>query len=56
MNLSEADEEILLSKYEGIKQYSSDLFDNEEWSEFHAFCLGYSLAKSEQNNTHAKIK
>ena len=38
---------ILLSKYEKIKGYSSNLFDNEEWAEFDAFCQGYNLAKAE---------
>lgn len=38
---------VLLNKYETIKGYSSHLFDNEEWREFEAFCVGYNLAKSE---------
>jgi hypothetical protein len=47
--MTEQEKSILLSKYEKIKGYSSDLFDNEEWSEFDAFCIGYNLAKSEQS-------
>lgn len=43
---------ILLSKYEKIKGYSSGLFDNEEWVEFDAFCIGYNLAISELNSQH----
>lgn len=46
--MTEQEKSILLSKYEKIKGYSSDLFDNEEWAEFDAFCIGYNLAKSEQ--------
>lgn len=45
--MTEQEKSILLSKYEKIKGYSSDLFDNEEWAEFDAFCDGYNLAKSE---------
>lgn len=41
------DEEELLIKYENIKGYSREIFDNEEWSEFKAFCSGYNLARSE---------
>lgn len=37
----------LLIKYERIKGYSKEFFDNEEWSEFNAFCSGYNLARSE---------
>ncbi len=47
--MTEQEKSILLSKYEKIKSYSSNLFDNEEWSEFDAFCIGYNLAKSEQS-------
>lgn len=38
---------ILLSKYEKIKGYSSDMFDVEEWYGFDMFCIGYNLAKQE---------
>ena len=40
---------ILIAKYEKIKGYSHKLFDNEEWANFDAFCIGYNLAKSEHN-------
>lgn len=40
---------ILLTKFEKIKGYSSDLFDCEEWSEFDSFKLGYNLAIKETN-------
>jgi len=39
---------ILLGKYEKIKGYSSERFDDEDWAEFDAFCKGYDLAQSEQ--------
>jgi hypothetical protein len=45
--MTEQEKSILLSKYEKIKGYSNDLFDNEEWREFDAFCVGYNLAKTE---------
>ena len=44
------EEDVLLPKWEHIKGYSSDLFDNEEWAEFGSFCLGYKLAKTEDIN------
>jgi hypothetical protein len=45
--MNENEKSILLSKYEKIKGYSSNLFDNEEWAEFDAFCKGYNLDKLE---------
>lgn len=45
--MEEQEKSILLSKYEEIKGYSNTLFDNEEWAEFDAFCVGYNLAKLE---------
>ena len=47
--MTEQEKSILLGKYENIKGFSSELFDNEEWSEFDAFCVGYNLYKKEQN-------
>ena len=47
--MTEQEKSILLSKYENIKGFGSELFDNEEWSEFDAFCIGYNLRKKEQN-------
>jgi hypothetical protein len=41
------EESMLLVKFEKIKGYSSNLFDNEEWSEFYYFGIGYNLAKKE---------
>ena len=46
--MTEQDKISLLNKYEKIKGYPSDLFDNEEWAEFNAFCAGYNLCKFEQ--------
>jgi hypothetical protein len=43
----EKEQSILLEKYEKIKGFSSNLFDNEEWAEFEAFCEGYKLAQNE---------
>ncbi len=40
---------ILLSKYEKIVNYSSSLFDREDWRAFDDFCLGYKLALEELN-------
>lgn len=45
--MTEQEKSILLSKFEKIKGYSSSLFDNEEWSEFDYFCIGYNLAKQD---------
>lgn len=45
----EEEKSILLSKFERIKGYSSNLFDCEEWSEFDSFQLGYNLAIKETN-------
>jgi len=41
---------ILLSKFEKIKGYSSQLFDVEEWREFDYFIEGYKLAIQEAKN------
>lgn len=38
-----AEESKLLSLFENYKGHSSNLFDNEEWREFDAFCAGYNL-------------
>lgn len=39
----------LLSHFEKFIGHLSNLFDNEEWAEFDAFCAGYNL-KQEQND------
>lgn len=39
---------VLLAKFEKVKGHKSDLFDNEEWSEFNYFAQGYNMAIIEQ--------
>lgn len=41
---------ILLSKFEKIRGYSSNLFAGEEWREFDYFVEGYKLALQEAKN------
>lgn len=45
--MNKKEKSILLNRYEKIKGYSSNLFDNEDWAEFDVFCKGYNLAKTE---------
>jgi hypothetical protein len=40
-------ENLVLSKFEKIRGYSSDKFCGEEWSEFYYFQEGYKLALKE---------
>jgi len=42
---------ILLSKFEKLKGYSSELFQAENWIEFNFFVEGYKLAIQEAKNT-----
>jgi hypothetical protein len=42
--MTKQEKSVLLSKYEKFKGYSSNLFNNEEWTEFDAFCKGCNLA------------
>lgn len=45
----EEEDSILLSKFEKIRGYSSDMFAGEEWREFDYFVEGYILATQEAN-------
>ncbi len=45
---------VLLSKFEKIKGYASNLFDNEEWNEFHYFVIGYKLHTQESTSISEK--
>ena len=54
--MTEQQKLVLLSKYEKIKGYSSDLFNNEEWAEFDSFCFGYLLAYEDLSKDVEYIK
>lgn len=47
MVILKIEKQKLLSKYEEIIGYSSELFNCEEWSEFEAFCLGYECCQND---------
>ena len=43
----ENEKSVLLSKFEKIRGYSSNMFAGEEWREFDYFVEGYKLAVQE---------
>jgi hypothetical protein len=46
----ENEKSVLLSKFEKIRGYSSNMFAGEEWKEFDYFVEGYKLAIQEAKN------
>jgi hypothetical protein len=55
MDQNDQAKSIALAKYEKIKGYSSNLFDNEEWREFDAFLLGYNLKEIEDKSVTGAV-
>jgi len=45
----------LISEFEKIKGYSSNLFDNEEWAEFDAFEAGIKIKEKTVENLKYEI-
>jgi len=54
--MTEEQKQNLLEKYEKIKGYSSEIFNNEEWEEFNSFCFGYFFAYEELNQDVENLK
>jgi hypothetical protein len=47
MDINSEHKNMLLSKFEKIRGFSSDLFHCEDWNAFYYFCIGYDLPKEE---------